>query len=99
MPDSREILVVEDDLAIRRLVKMVQDTGLVVEKFRAHSLVETSDPVYMLGFAQRGADALVRSGKISADAGEALKREASHRAETGKFFGHIAYVSLIATKP
>ena len=46
----------------------------------------------------RGADALVASGRITLEATNALKAEARRRSDAGEFFGHIAYASLIAQK-
>ena len=45
MPDSREILVVEDDLAIRRLVKMVLER----EGYRVQEAVDGVEAVLKLG--------------------------------------------------
>jgi hypothetical protein len=47
----------------------------------------------------RGADMLQTSGTIGEDLAAALKVEARRRAAAGDFFGHIAYVSVIARKP
>jgi hypothetical protein len=45
-----------------------------------------------------GADALVVVGRIGADAASALKAEARRRVASGEYFGHIAYMSLVARK-
>jgi ubiquinone/menaquinone biosynthesis C-methylase UbiE len=84
----------------RRLPKLVLDAGFHVEHLRGHSYVEA--PVsagYMLAIVDRGADALVGSGRIGEETAAALKAEARRRSDAGEFFGHIAYVSLIAGKP
>jgi hypothetical protein len=47
---------------------------------------------------ERGADMLVGAGTIGTELAEALKGEARRRADAGRFFGHIAYVSVIARK-
>lgn len=52
----------------------------------------------MLMLVDRGADALVSAGRLGAAAAEALKQEARRWAEQGRFFGHIAYTSLIARR-
>ncbi len=51
------------------------------------------------GWVDRGADALVASGRIGADMAAALKAEALRRVTAGTYFGHIAYMSLVARKP
>jgi len=51
------------------------------------------------GWVDRGADALVSSGRIGADMAAALKAEARRRVASGDYFGHIAYMSCVAHKP
>jgi hypothetical protein len=53
----------------------------------------------MLTIVDRGADLLRGCGRIGDETAAALKAEARRRAETGTFFGQIAYGSLIARKP
>jgi hypothetical protein len=78
----------------------VLDAGFHVECLRGHSYVEApASAGYMLAIVDRGADALVGSGRIGEDTAAALKAEARRRSDAGEFFGHIAYVSLIAGKP
>jgi ubiquinone/menaquinone biosynthesis C-methylase UbiE len=84
----------------RRLPKLVLDAGFHLEHLRGHSYVEApASAGYMLAIVDRGADALVGSGRIGEDTATALKAEARRRSDAGEFFGHIAYVSLIAGKP
>jgi hypothetical protein len=92
--------LVHDRWLVRRLPKLVREAGFEVVRFGSHSYVEApSSEGYMLAIIDRGADALVATGKIAADAAEALKAEARRRSEVGEFYGHIAYASLIARKP
>ena len=83
----------------RRLPALVGGCGFEVARFRSHGFVETSEAEYMLTIVDRGADILRASGHIGDAAAEALKGEARRRVEAGTFFGHIAYVSLAASKP
>ena len=53
----------------------------------------------MLAILDRGADALLAGGRITPEAAEALKAEGHRRSRAGEFFGHIAYASLIASRP
>jgi len=46
-----------------------------------------------------GADALVASGRIGVDMAAALKAEARRRVASGEYYGHIAYMSVVARKP
>jgi hypothetical protein len=52
----------------------------------------------MLTIIDRGADMLAAAGTIGAELAAALKAEARRRAEAGTFFGHIAYMSVIARR-
>jgi hypothetical protein len=61
------------------------------------SQIEGSD--YMLSVIDRGADLLRSRGQIGEDLAESLRRESHRRVEAGRFFGHIAYASLVAEKP
>jgi hypothetical protein len=44
-----------------------------------------------------GADTLAARGAIAPPTADALKAEARLRAASGRFFGHIAYASALAT--
>jgi ubiquinone/menaquinone biosynthesis C-methylase UbiE len=91
---------VYDRWFVRRLPRLVLDAGFEIEQLRGHSYVEApSSSGYMLAIVDRGADALAASGALGAEASDALKAEARRRSDAGEFFGHIAYVSLIARKP
>jgi hypothetical protein len=46
----------------------------------------------------RGADLLASLGQIAGETAAALKAEARRRLRAGKFFGHIAYVGLVARR-
>ena len=73
------------------------EAGFDLLRFRGYSYVEApSSAGYMLAIVDRGAEALLDTGRIGVDAAEALKDEARRRSEAGEFFGHIAYASLIA---
>jgi ubiquinone/menaquinone biosynthesis C-methylase UbiE len=89
---------VHDRWLMRRLASLVRACGFQVMDFRSHGFVETHGG-YMMTVIDRGADMLCASGRIGAETAAGLKAEARRRAETGTFFGHIAYVSLIARRP
>jgi hypothetical protein len=90
---------VHDRWLMRRLPALVRGCGFEIERFRSHDFVETTGGAYMLTLGDRGADILRALGQISDGTVAALKAEARRRVEGGAFFGHIAYVSLIARKP
>jgi len=84
----------------RRLPKLVADAGFEVEQLRGHSYVEApSSAGYMLALVERGAAWLTTSATIGEETAEAMRAEARRRSDAGEFFGHIAYVSVIAAKP
>ena len=89
-----------DPYLVRRLPRLVREAGFEPGRLRGYSYVEApSASGYMLAIADRGADVLVASGRIDADAGEALKAEFRRRSAQQEFFGNIAYASLVARKP
>lgn len=83
----------------RRLPTLVRGCGFETARFRGHSYVETSEAGYMLTIVDRAIETSHASGRFGEDIAEALKAEARRRVEAGTFFGHIAYVSLTASKP
>lgn len=89
---------VNDRWLVRRLPALLGAAGFRVVGVRSHGYLQV-EPGYMLTVADRGADALAAAGRIGPELAAALKAEARRRAETGTFFGHIAYASLTARKP
>lgn len=83
----------------RRLPSLVRAANFESVRFRGHGFVETSEAEYMMTIVDRGADILSTTGVIGSETAAALKGEARRRAESGMFFGHIAYMSLTARKP
>jgi ubiquinone/menaquinone biosynthesis C-methylase UbiE len=91
---------VHDPWLVRRLPALLRAAGTHVQCVRSYGYVETSTPGFMLaGWVDLGADALVTAGRIGADMAAALKAEARRRVASGEYFGHIAYMSLVARKP
>jgi ubiquinone/menaquinone biosynthesis C-methylase UbiE len=88
---------VHDPWLVRRLPGLLEETGFRLVRMRSHGYVETGDAHYTPTIIDRGADALVRAGRIGDDTAVALKAEARRRIAAGRFFGHIAYASLVAT--
>jgi SAM-dependent methyltransferase len=90
---------VHDPWHVRRLTALVRAAGVDLERVRSYGYVEAPDPGFMLSsLIDLGADALVVVGRIGADAASALKAEARRRVASGEYFGHIAYMSLVARK-
>jgi ubiquinone/menaquinone biosynthesis C-methylase UbiE len=90
---------VHDPWLVRRLPALARAAGVHLESVRSYGYVEASKPGFMLpSWVDLGADALVASGRIGADMAAALKAEARRRIASGEYFGHIAYMSLVARK-
>ncbi len=77
---------------------LVRGCDFEIARFRGHSFVETTEVGYMLTIVDRAIDTSHASGRFGDDMAAALKAEARRRVEAGTFFGHIAYVSLAASK-
>jgi SAM-dependent methyltransferase len=88
-----------DPWLVRRLVALVRAAGFATGELASHGHLEPDAPDYLLSLVDAGADVLVAAGTIAAPTATALKAEARHRAEAGRFFGHIGYASLPATRP
>jgi ubiquinone/menaquinone biosynthesis C-methylase UbiE len=89
---------VTDRRVMRHLPMLVAGCGFETFSFRSFGFAETSNEGYMLTVVDRGADILFGLGQIGEDTATALKAEARRRLKGGKFFGHIAYVGLVALK-
>jgi SAM-dependent methyltransferase len=89
---------VHDRWLLRRLPAMARRVGFRVVSYRSHGYVQNSEPDYMLTIVSRGIDALAGAGRMGDDVAAALRAEAKRRAEAGEFFGHIAYVSMLARR-
>jgi hypothetical protein len=64
-----------------------------------YSYVEAATAGYFRGVFERGIDGLALAGRISEATAGALKTEAKRRSDSGEWFGHLAFASLIARKP
>jgi len=89
---------VTDKYLVRKMSSLVQNAGFKIQPLRSYGLVETLSPGLTLSWIDRGADALTQDGTISAEFAGAMKVEGKRRADSGQFFGYMAYASLIAHK-
>jgi SAM-dependent methyltransferase len=90
---------VHDPWLVRRLPALVRAVDVDLACIRSYGYVEAPNPGFMLSsWVDLGADALVTAGRIGPDMASALKAEARRRAASGEYFGHIAYMSLVARK-
>jgi ubiquinone/menaquinone biosynthesis C-methylase UbiE len=91
---------VHDPWLARRLPALIQAVGLRLRRLRSFGYVEALEPGFMLpSWVDLGADALAAAGQIGPEAAAGLKSEARRRILEGRYFGHIAYLSVVACKP
>lgn len=88
--------LVHDRWLIRRLHTLVASVGFTPGDMHTHGHLELTSPAYLTSMIDFGADTLRTAGALDADTCAALKAEARRRADEGRFFGHIAYASLLA---
>ncbi len=91
--------LVHDPWLVRRLPRLVRDAGFEPGQLRSHGYVELDSPAYLPSMIDVGVRALQASATISPPTATALRAEAQHRADSGRFYGHIAYASLLAHAP
>jgi ubiquinone/menaquinone biosynthesis C-methylase UbiE len=90
--------MVNDPWIVRRLAPMVASAGFETGELRSHGYVEVA-AAYIPTLVSAGTTAMLESGIITPALADALVAEARDRADAGRFFGHIAYASLTATRP
>ena len=90
---------VHDPWIVRRLPQLLQGSGFEVHPMRSHGYVEAPIGGYMLTWVDRGVEALLQAGGISSETAAALKAEARQRSMTKRWFGHIAFASILGRKP
>jgi SAM-dependent methyltransferase len=83
---------------VRRLSRLVRHVGFQPGDLHSHGHLELDSPAYMPSLIDVGADRLATTETVSTTTAAALKAEARDRADRGRFFGHIAYASLLATR-
>ncbi|HET9674941.1 MAG TPA: methyltransferase domain-containing protein [Gaiellaceae bacterium] len=89
--------LVHDPWLMRWLPRLIQDAAFELVRIEGHAYTTTGS-AYMTTIVERGADELAAAGVVDARGAEALKAEAHARVASGRFFGHIAYVSVIARR-
>ena len=90
---------VNDAWLMRRLPRLVREAGFATGRARSYNFVETEDPATTVNWFARGADGLVKEGRIGPELAEALKAEIERRVAAGIYFGCMKYDSLICRKP
>jgi ubiquinone/menaquinone biosynthesis C-methylase UbiE len=90
--------MVNDPWIVRGLRPMVDAAGFANGELRSHGYVEVS-ATYMTTLVTAGTAAMAERGVITQPLADALVAEARSRADADRFFGHIAYASLVTTRP
>ncbi len=94
-----DVLPVQNLGLMRRVPSMVEACGFDALPMRSHGYVEDRDGGLMLGWVDRGADALVKLGRIGNDLSKALREEAQRRSASKSWFGQISFFSAFGRKP
>lgn len=89
---------VNDRYLMRRLPSLLDEHGFEVVQFDSHGFVDMASDGYMMTVVERGIDLLRSEGQIGETTAVALTEEARYRSSQGRFFGHIAYASLLARR-
>jgi SAM-dependent methyltransferase len=90
--------MVNDPWIVRRLPSMLSAAGFEPGELVSHGYVEVAAAYIPPTLVAAGTTAMLESGIITPALGEALVTEARDRADAGRFFGHIAYASMTATR-
>jgi hypothetical protein len=93
------VLPVQNLGLVRRLPSMLEDSGFNALPMHCHGYVEAPEGGLMLAWVDRGADALVKLGRIGNDLSEALRVEAKRRSASKSWFGHVSFFSALGRKP
>jgi SAM-dependent methyltransferase len=93
-----DVLPVHDMSLVRRLPSLLESCGFKALRMRSHGYVEAPEGGYMLTWIDRGADALVKIGRIGNELAEALRVEAKRRSASKSWFGHVTFFSVLGRK-
>jgi ubiquinone/menaquinone biosynthesis C-methylase UbiE len=91
-------MLVHDAWLMRRIAPLLAAAGFEGIGVEGHAYTSAAGTDYFLALVDRGADALAASGTVRPELAAALKAEGRARIGAGTFFGHIAYVSALATR-
>jgi ubiquinone/menaquinone biosynthesis C-methylase UbiE len=89
--------LVHDRWLMRSIAPRLAAAGFAVERCDGHAYLPAS-PDYFLTLVQRGASFMVRDGLLTQEAADALCAAARDRADAGRFYGFIGFMSAIATR-
>jgi hypothetical protein len=91
--------LVHDRWLMRRLPAMPRTAGFEAPRSRGYGYTSLPEPSYMFTLVDRGADLLLKGGRIGSEMADALKAEARRRAEVDGFYGLIVFASAVARRP
>ncbi len=90
---------VHDRWLVRRTPALLAASGFEIQHRDGFLYLPATDSPYFLTIIDRGADTLVDDGVIGTALAAGIRDEARRRVSAQSFFGSIAFVSIIATKP
>jgi ubiquinone/menaquinone biosynthesis C-methylase UbiE len=89
---------VNDPWLVRRLPRMLESAGFCIQPMKSHGYLESLEAGYFLTWIDRGADVLVKTGRIEPQQGESFKNEARRRSSMKEWFAFIAFASILGKK-
>jgi ubiquinone/menaquinone biosynthesis C-methylase UbiE len=96
--DAFRLAYVHDAWLVRRLPALLDAGGFDAAPMRSHGYVEAPEAGYLATWIDRGADALAASHCIGEDQARAMRAEARERSADRRWFGHVAYASVVARR-
>lgn len=91
--------LVHDPYIMRKLPHLARKAGFEGGETGAHGYMQTEKPDYLVSLLARGLAAAVKAGEIGPEIAEGFNREAEARVASGRFYGAILFVSMVAQKP
>ncbi|MEO0682930.1 MAG: methyltransferase domain-containing protein, partial [Pseudomonadota bacterium] len=89
---------VHDRWLVRRLPALLSAAGFEASSREGHLYLPDPGSAYFRSIIDRGADVLLADGTIGEALAEGLRAEARRRADEGRGYGAISFVSLVARK-
>lgn len=87
-----------DKWFMRRLPRLLNDTGFRASTVQGLGYVKISAPQYLLNLVERGAGAIAEAGTVGNEFANALISEANERIAENRFYGEIMFASMSARR-
>jgi SAM-dependent methyltransferase len=91
--------IVHDRWFVRKMRGHLKNCGFEAGPLRSYAYSEHPEPSFMFTWIERGAAALIASGRLGEDGAAALRAEAERRVQQEQWYGYVSYASVISRKP